>query len=261
MAADNGGIIEDIYHTSLTLGFELLKHIRRKRFYIILAVSLMFSLLYFVVGKASNISWPSEANEFAQINLSSINFFIIISASVFAGDAINGEFEKKTGLLLFPTPQERTSIFIGKYLAALFAVYTFISLSYFVTMLEIANLYGFGEVSTEFMQSYLLALLYAASVTAIIFTFSSIMKSTTSSSLVGFFFLFLILPIITSISIVLNADPWYSISYSGYLMIDILDKGSYDLDLDLSVGITVMFAYAIILVLTSLFIANRRQME
>ena len=46
---------------------------------------------------------------------------IIVSVALVTGDAVSSEFEKKTDLLLFPIPQRRTSIFAGKYVAALIA--------------------------------------------------------------------------------------------------------------------------------------------
>lgn len=45
-----------------------------------------------------------------------------IGVMFFAGDAIAGEFGRRTGYILFPTPVRRTTMVIGKYLACFVAV-------------------------------------------------------------------------------------------------------------------------------------------
>lgn len=265
-------IIDDIFNAYLTVKFELIKHLRRKRLFITLFLATLIPLLFYIVPKAFNTDFPETAAEFASSNLGFINLLVIISAAIFGGDAISGEYEKKTGLLLFPTPQRRTSIFIGKFIAALIAIYFIVSLYYFITLLEIAQVYGFGDISIDFVKSYFLALLFASSVLGIIYLFSSIMKGTMPSTLLGFFFLLMILPIISVILMVADIEPWFMITYSGGLITNVLgvesDVDPHDEEMnfskftpDLYTGIAVMFAYTIILVLFSIIIANRRTME
>lgn len=265
-------IIDDMFNAYLTVKFELIKHLRRKRLLITLILATLIPLLFYIITKALSKDFPDSAAEFATSNLGFINLLIIISAAIFGGDAISGEFEKKTGLLLFPTPQRRTSIFVGKFIAALIAIYFIVSLYYFITLLEIAQVYGFGDVSIDFVKSYFLALLFASSVLGIIYLFSSIMKGTMPSTLLGFFFLLMILPIISTVLILADIEPWYMITYSSGLITNVLgvesEPNPHDEELnltrftpDLYTGIAVMFAYTIILLLFSIIIANRRTME
>lgn len=265
MTDERPEIMEDLNHIFLSIKFEFLRHIRRKRFYIMLAISLIFSLLYYLIGKAANFDFADDPNEHAFISLSLVTLFIIISASVFAGDAVNGEFTKKTGLLLFTTPQRRESIFIGKYLAALFAIYIFISLTYLIIAIQILELYGSDGLTTKFAQSYLLALLYSAAVTSLIFFFSTILKTTTASSIIGFFTLFLIMPITTGVVILLKRKPWFILTNTGYIVTWILlPQDEWD-DIDFAPGlnksIMVMFAYCMGFLLSSIFIASRKPVE
>lgn len=99
----------------------------------------------------------------------------MLSGAIFAGDAVSGEQEKRTGLLLYPTPQRRKTISIGKYLAAIFATFLVVSLYYLITALEITVIYGIYEISPNFFKSFLTAILYATSVVSLIYFFSSIM--------------------------------------------------------------------------------------
>ena len=256
----------DIFNTYFSVGFELRKHLRRRRLFIVAALAVLVPLIFYV-------NPADSADEFAFASLRFLSFLIIISGAMFAGDAISGEFEKKTGLLLFPTPQRRISIVAGKYVAALIAVWMAVSLYYLITMLQMAHLHGVGEIPTEFAKSYLTALIYAASVVSVIYFFSSILKRTITSTLLGFFFLLMILPIIAGVVISLDAEPWFIVTYSADLISNVLGEassggfgpgrhfGSLVFEPDFGVGIGVMTAYAVGFFSISAVIANRKSME
>ncbi len=262
---DYNGFTVDLLHIGLTIKFELLRHFRRKRIYVVLAFSLFISLFYYLIGNIVNHNFPDDWEEFTFINLVFLNFFIIIIASVFGGDSVSGDFQKKTGLLLFTTPQRRTSIFLGKYLASLLAVHFFITVIYVITAIEVTQLYGYSTLSMGFTQSYLLALLYSASVLSLVFFFSSFMKNSSTSSIVGFFLLFLILPMMSGIFMVLWTEPWFIITNQSALMYYIIDSG-HDFDSisgvsELWVGICVIISYLVLLLISGVFLGCRRQMD
>jgi len=71
------------------------KHLKRRRLPIVAALAIIVPLIFYV-------KVPDTAGVFAATVLSFLNILIIISAAMFAGDAVCGEFEKKTSLLLFP---------------------------------------------------------------------------------------------------------------------------------------------------------------
>lgn len=238
----------------------------------VVALTIIIPLIFYVIPPAFNIDFAESANEFANSNIGFINLLIIISAAVFAGDAVSGEFENKTGLSLFPTPQRRTSIFVGKFIAALLATFLVVILYYFITVLEIIQIYGIGEISIELAKSFLLALIYATSAVSIIYFFSSILKRTITSALIGFFLMMMILPIITSVLIFANVDPWFIVTHSAGLITDVLGVASgfqtgprgVDLssfDPDFLVGTSVMVVYTIIFFILGILVANRRKME
>jgi ABC-type transport system involved in multi-copper enzyme maturation permease subunit len=201
---------------------------------------------------------------------------IILSGAIFAGDSISGEFEKKTGLLLFPTPQRKSSIFGSKYIASIIATWLVVSIYYLVTILEIASIYAISEITVEIAQSFLLALLYSTCVVSIVFFFSSIMKRTITSTLIGFFILMMILPIITTVFTVAEVDPWFIVTHNGDLITNVLGTGNgggfgsghpgqeFNLttfEPELWSGIGVMSAYTIVFFLIGIVFANRRRME
>ena len=265
--------LDDFKNMYLSVRFELLKHLRRKRVIITLALAILIPLIFLTVPPALGQDYADTANVFVASNLAFISLLIILSGAIFTGDAISGEFEKKTGLLLFPTPQRKSSIFMGKYVAAVISTWLIVSIYYLVTILEISSIYGASGITIELAQSFLLALLYSTSVVSIVFFFSSIMKKAITSTLIGFFLLMMILPIITTVFTVAEVDPWFIVTHDGDLITNVLGAGNGDgfgpshgfnlttFEPELWSGIGVMSAYTIILFLIGIVFANRRRME
>lgn len=274
MTESANGIMYDIKNAYLSFEFELRKHLRRRRILIAVALAIFLALIFYAIPPALGLDFAASANAFAATSLAFITLLIIISGALFAGDAVSSDFEKKTGLLLFPTPQRRTSIFVGKFLAALVAVCFVVSIYYLVTMLEIAQIYGFGAISIEFAQSLGIALLYTTSVVSIIFFFSSTLKRSISSALLGFFLLMMILPMIANVMTMADVEPSFIVTYSSGLITDVLgteggivsggpgsELAAGNFEPDLYDGIGVMIAYSLVLLLLGISIANRRRME
>ena len=98
-----------------------------------------------------------------------------IGAVFFAGDAIAGEFESKTGFLLFTNPIKRVVLWTGKYLAGLIAVASADNLSPISL-----SLLRCGDLSSgayrRYFGSFGLCLLYASAVLSLTFFFSAISK-------------------------------------------------------------------------------------
>ena len=276
MTSFKDDLVSDIINVYLSIKFELRKHLKRKRLLMVVALAIVLPLIFYVVPLLFDMDFADTANEFASGNLGFITLLIIISGAIFAGDAISSEFEKKTGLLLFPTPQRRTSIFVGKYIAAIISVWLVVSLYYLITMLEIVQIYSMGGISIELAKSFLIALLYAASVISIIYFFSSILKRTITSTLIGFFTLMMILPIISTVLSAVDVDPWFLVTHSANLIAEVLGTsgGGFGpgngpegngfgggFSPDFYVGIYVMVLYTIGFFLTSIGLANRKEMR
>jgi ABC-2 type transport system permease protein len=269
-------LFTDINHFYLSITFEIRKHLRRKGLILVIFLAFLLPIIFYIVPIALDTGFADTANQFASSNLGFITLLIIISAAVFTGDAISSEFEKKTGLILFPTPQRRNSIFIGRFIAAIIGVWLVVSIYYFITTLEIISIYGFSEISIELGKSFLIALIYSVCAISIIFLLSSILKKTIYSSLVGFFMLMMILPIISGVLQLADVEPWFIVTYSAGLMTNVLavttltggpgqggPGGGFGpgFEPDFYVGIAVMVAYIMIFLVMSLIIANRRRME
>jgi len=265
-----GGATGEVSHTLLSIRFELTKHLRRKRLLIVTALAIVVPLIFYIIPRIGDVDFGESASSFAANALGFLSVLIIVSAALFAGDAVSGEFEKKTGLLLFPTMQSRTSIFIGKYVAALLATFLVVSLYCVVITLEIMGVYGVGEIPAELAKAYLLALLYTTSAVSVVYFFSSVLNRTIASTVLGFVVLMMLLPVIQRVLGLVDVEPWFIVTYSAGLITEGLGEVSFgpgerfaseSFSPDLYVGIGVMIAYTIIFFVSSVLIANRKGME
>jgi len=255
----------ELYDIYLSTAFELRKHLRRRRLLIIAALAILVPLIFYATT-------PDTAGRFSIASLRFLSILMIISAAMFAGDAISGEFESKTGLLLFPTPQSRTSIFVGKYIAALITTFLVATLYYIIMVLQTIHLYGASEIPPELAQSYLTASIYVTSVVSVVFFFSSILKRSIASTILGFVLLMLVLPVVSGVLSSQDIEPWFIVTYSGELIISVLGQrslfvgpgGRVTLETygpDFGPGIAVMAVYTVVSFVASVLIANRKGME
>ncbi len=266
-------IVSDLRNVYLMFRFEMLKQVRRRRMLMMVVLAILLPLIFYVIPPAFDIDYPDNALSFASQNLGFITLLIIISGAIFAGDAVTAEFEKKTGLLLFPSPQRGSSIFVGKYMAAVLATFLVVTLYYLITALEIAQIYGGGSLTEAVVKSYLLALIYSAAVVSIIYFLSAVLKRSITASILGFFLLLMIMPIVTNVISLVDVDPWWSVTHSAGLITDVLGVGTSGgfgpgeehlvggFSPDFYVGTAVMVAYAVIFFIAAVIFATRRRME
>ena len=127
-------------------------------------------------------------------------------------------------------------------------------------------------MTVELAKSFMLALLYSSSAVSLIYFFSAVMKRTITSTLVGFFALMMILPIIGGVLSIADVDPWFLVTHSAGLITDVMNVAStggfgpsgemgIGFSPDFNEGIMVMLTYTIGFFAAGLFMANRKKME
>ncbi|MBM3157051.1 MAG: ABC transporter permease [Chloroflexi bacterium] len=274
IATTRGNINNAVIDTFLSFRFELVRYLKSKRLLILGGLAIIMPLLFL-------LKTVNTASGFAVLALDVFGVFIVISAAMFTGDAVNGEFERKTNLLSFSTPQRRSSIFIGKYIAAVLATFFVIMLFYLTMTLQMAGLYGWGEIPAELGKSFLIALLSAAAAVGVVFFFSSLLKRTMASTIVGALFIMWVMEIVRIIMMVVGQEPWFIPTYSAELLKNVLNTESI-LDLapqqmfqeriqerfgitltfyepELWLGIAVLATWAIVGFVSGMAIAVRRE--
>jgi len=150
-----------------------------------------------------------------------IDIFILLTVVFFGGDAISGEFQNKTGYFLAPNPVRRSTIYVGKYLAA-FIASTLILVLFLAFTLANGLYYSMG-VPTQFLQSFLFAWLYLLTALGVTFMFSSLFKTTSISILITVLLFLFVFNVVDELStILLKIEPWFSITYAEGIVANIL---------------------------------------
>jgi ABC-2 type transport system permease protein len=214
----------DLKQIGIVMRYELLKHLRRRRLIAVLAITLIVSSLQLAVPPAFNIAYPEEPKSFAESFLSFVHLLVIICGAFFAGDAIASEFEQKTGYILFPNPVKRVVLVAGKFLAAVISVFLMVGLYYAICFLSILTIYG--VTLNQLVHSFAYAFLFLLGVLGLTFLFSSLLKGSMGATLLSFFMLFMILPIMEGVLTITGNEPWYSITYSSQIITEVINPSS-----------------------------------
>jgi len=208
----------------ITLKYTFIDYFRSRRFFILLIITLLISaLLTFLVGYYRPADFLlSDLSFYSGWWGRAVPFVIVLSGIFFGGDAISGEFQNKTGYFGVPNPIRRSSIYVGKWLAAFIAATVILVL---FTAITVANgMYYFPlNVPYQFGLSVLFAWFYLAAVLGFTFFFSSLFKSSSISILVtAILFLFAFTLIEGLVSDLVRVEPWFIITYGGQIIQNIL---------------------------------------
>jgi ABC-2 type transport system permease protein len=208
----------------ITARYTLLDYLRSRRFVILLTIGLLISVILTLViahfRPGGILDKPLDF--YATFWGSTASLIVILSGIFFGGDAISAEFQNKTGYFTVPNPIRRSSIYVGKFVAA-FIASTLILLVF--TAITVGNgLYYFGaNIPYQFGESFLFAWFYLLAVLGLTFLFSSLFKSSSYSILVSFLIIFVAFNIIEGIvSSVANIEPWFILSYASGIIGNVL---------------------------------------
>lgn len=266
--------MSDFEKLGIVIRYEFLKHLRRRRLYIILGISLLVEALALILIPVLRDGYPDNVMLMAGM-LTVGPSLAAIGAIFFAGDAIAGEYESKTGFLLFTNPIKRYLLWTGKYLAGFIAVAALIIFTYIITAIALLVIYG--EVPLEILESFGLCVLYASATLSITFFFSAISKGSMGATVMTLLFVWVISGIVESVLAFTGNPYWFLISAGGDSialpygslesfmsgfgmgghMADIL--GDFE---PLSIGMAVlgMLIYLVVGFVASIWISNRRQL-
>lgn len=207
-------------------------YLRSRRFAILLVImvaiggGLTIALAYFGIGSfTANGTIPPSSTA------ASLGFYsgfwgfagdlAVIAGIFFGGDAISGEFQNKTGYFMIPNPIRRSSVYIGKWLAALTAA-TIALIVYTAFCIGNGVYYGFG-IPTQFAESFGFMWFYLLAVMGFTFFFSSLFKSSSYSFLVTFLIFFFAFGIIDLlVTDLAHIEPWFLLTYGAGIITDVL---------------------------------------
>jgi ABC-2 type transport system permease protein len=207
-------------------------YLRSRRFAILMVIMVLIgggltvALAYFGIGAFTGGGAISTSSLVAQLGFYSgfwgfATDLAVIAGIFFGGDAISGEFQNKTGYFMLPNPVRRSSIYIGKWLAALTAG-TIAILIYMAFCIGNGLYYGFG-IPTQFVESFAFTWFYLVAALGFTFFFSSLFKSSSYSFLVTFLLFFFAFGIIDLLATDLaHIEPWFLLTYGAGIIGDVL---------------------------------------
>ena len=214
-------------HVMIVARYTFVNFFRARRFYVMLSIVLLMSaLLTVAVGyyrpalfgfapAGSPVTADQSRTAFYSIWWAGfVIFLVILSAAFFGGDAISGEYQNKTGYFLLPNPIRRSSVYVGKYIAALLASSLMLAVYAFVAMAN--GMYYFGPaIPSALAYSLLYGWFYLVAAMSLTFLFSSAFKSSSVSVLMIVILLLFVFNVIDLVvGTIANIEPWFSITYA-----------------------------------------------
>jgi len=241
-------IPSDFNQTITVARYEVLKYLRGKKFLIVMAIIALIFILFLAVPPAFGHDYPSDSTDFSMQFLNFGGLVVLLCATFFASDALVSEFQQRTAFLVFPNPVKRWVILTGKFLASLAA--SALTLVIFYALIVVTVGIIDGDVPSALAPSLGIALIYMISVVSVAYLLSAYLKSTVSASILTFFLFFLILPIVDSVLTFTAVKPWFSLSFVGGIMTDIM-QSPYPTDSSVTApmghsGIQIMQYYPVI---------------
>ncbi len=252
--------------------YEFLKHLRRRRLYVILGLTFVAELAVLIGLPALMDGYPDNVMVMAAL-LTIGPSLATIGAVFFAGDAIAGEFESKTGYMLFTNPVRRITLVTGKYLACCTAVILLIIFGYAIVCISLLAIYG--NIPIETAKSFGLCLLFAGSVLSVTFFFSAVSKGAMGATVMTLLFIMVISGIIESVLLMAGKPYWFLLStggdsvaavYGGYeLLLEGIVPHNGMLPFEIKtpdIGLTAlsMAIYLVVGFVLSIWISGRRQL-
>ncbi len=252
--------------------YEFLKHLRRRRLYWILGAAIVAELTVLIGLPLLMDGYPDNIMVMAVL-LSIGPGFATFGAIFFAGDAIAGEFESKTGYMLFTNPVRRITLVTGKYLACYAAVILLVLLGYVIVSISLLAIYG--NIPIEVAKSFGLSLLYAGSALSVTFFFSSVSKGAMGATVMALVFIMVISGIIETVLMMAGQPSWFLLTtagdsmfyvYGGYELLfgGIMPQGGmlpFEIEIpDIGLAVLSMVIYLVVGLVLSIWISKRRQL-
>lgn len=257
--------------------FELLRQFRRRRLIVLLVIAALMLTLLIVVMQVFG-SGAGDVYSYASSYGTWVTILTALAATFFGADALVGEFEHRTGYLLFPQPVTRASVFLGKFLAAF--LLTGLTLAAYYGVVAAATGIVKGSVPVEIGYSFFLAILYGAAALGVAFFLSSALRSTTMASILTFALLFFVLSIVSTVLSVAGVRGDGNLAFASGAISNMLSgpyPSGYPGDTVIPVGpggqtltvyspavptsIAVMVIWAVVGLVLALLIYRRREMK
>ncbi len=143
------------------------------------------------------------------------NGVIVLSAVIFGGDAIAGEFQNKTGYFLMGLPLRRSTVYVGKFVAAFLAATAMMLLFLAILVGNGAYYFHGGLFPWQLGVAIVLAFAYLGAVLGATFLFSSLFKTSVYGFVLTLVMFLIGFTILQDLIVgLVKIQPWMIISYA-----------------------------------------------
>ncbi len=196
--------------------YQLREYLRSRRFVALIAIiAVIGAILTALVAHFRGGLVSSNVAFYGSFWGGGIDLVIVLAAVFFGGDAIAGEFQNKTGYFLMGLPIRRTTVYVGKFIAAYLAAAATMLVFLAILLANGAYYFGTGAVPWQLLLSLALALVYLGAVLGATFFFSSLFKTSAYGFvLTAILFLFGFTILQDVIVGLVKIEPWMVISYA-----------------------------------------------
>jgi ABC-2 type transport system permease protein len=204
------------YQVTKLARYQLREYLRSRRFIALAAIVLVIgAILTAVVAHFRSDVISTNLAFYGSFWGGGTGLVIVLAAVFFGGDAIAGEFQNKTGYFLMGLPLERTTVYIGKFIAAFLASVSMMLLFLVVLVGNGLYYFGTGAFPWQLGLSLVLAIVYLSAVLGATFLFSSLFKTSAYGFvLTAILFLFGFTLLEDLITALVKIEPWMIISYA-----------------------------------------------
>jgi ABC-2 type transport system permease protein len=222
-STSNNTVPDSMTQVGIITKYTFLDYLRSRRFFVLFIITILIGVILTVLVHYRSAAFTTSNLDFYSSYWgSAVTFVIILSGIFFGGDAVSGEFQNKTGYFTIPNPIRRSSIYVGKWLAAFIA--STVMFATFAIFSVGTGAYFFGSnIPYQFGESLLFALLYLAAVLSFTFFFSSLFKSSVISVIVTVILFFFVFNLLDSFILPLaGIEPWFIITYGAGIIGNVL---------------------------------------
>ena len=220
----------------------------------------------------ASFKWHTSIQSFDTLFVNFASILVVICATFFGADSIVGEFQNRTGYLMFPNPIKRSSILFGKFGASMTVGIVVMGLFYLA--IAILSMLTLGGVDDDFGMSFAFAIEYLLAVMAIAYLVSSILKGSVGALVLTFFMFIMILPIVDSVGMFAGVKIAASLTFASsvmmYSMSDPYPKDFVNNDFGIAIhqyypdplfSAIVMAVYAVVAIAISLVLFKKKQLS
>jgi len=201
--------------------YELLKFIRGKKILGIIAITFAISIPIILLPEFTGTEYPDTIVDFFSFPLSFGFFLMVLTGVFFGGDSLVSEFHQRTGYTLFTNPVSRTTIWLGKFLAA--ELVSFLVIVIYYGIISSVGFVIYDGLKIEVLFSLGISFLVVTMIMSMAFLISSFLKGPTGVAVLIFFLFIVIFPMIDQLLIsIVEIKPWFTPSFSASVVENII---------------------------------------